>query len=382
LRGTESALDGRTLGRLDRWRTARALFVRPDGVEAERAVALAFGRRWSRAQVYGRTRRLLLESEPETFLEGMQERLGALADRVRVAPEDPRQTKWDAVGNLTPISRAQSEVRALWFADVLRAGDFFAEFQPIVDLKDGRILGYEGLLRGRADSSSFPSAAMFPAAKALRVERPFERLSWSRVLAAARQLPEGSRLFLNVNPQLLARDPDGLASLWEELDETRFSPGRLVLDLVEVEAVEVLEELSGALAEARERGVAVALDDMTSGYKAIKCCETFRPEWAKVDCEITRGVARDPRRRSILKFLSRLSRHFSFGLIAEGVEAAEDLAVCAADGVSAAQGYFLGRPAAEPPPPAPEFREWLSSRSGDGAGEGAVEENDAADNES
>ena len=49
--------------------------------------------------------------------------------------------------------------------------------------------------------------------------------------------------------------------------------------------------------------------------------------------------------------------------MAEGIESAEDLDVCSAEGVHVAQGYFLARPAAEPPGPSPEFRSWLASRS-------------------
>jgi EAL domain-containing protein (putative c-di-GMP-specific phosphodiesterase class I) len=48
--------------------------------------------------------------------------------------------------------------------------------------------------------------------------------------------------------------------------------------------------------------------------------------------------------------------------VAEGIESAEDLDVCAAEGVFVAQGYFLARPAADPPDASPEFRSWLSSR--------------------
>jgi EAL domain-containing protein (putative c-di-GMP-specific phosphodiesterase class I) len=362
LKQPDSVLDGRTLGRLDRWRNARALFVRPEGAEAEQAVALAFGRRWSRAQVYGRARRLLVETSPESFLESLEERLGVLADRVRVAPEDPGQTKWDALGNLTTLSRARSELRSLWLADVLRSGDFYTKFQPIADLETGRAIGYEGLLRARAEPANRPSAEMFPAARALRLERPFEALSWLCVVEAASRLSAGSRLFLNVNPRLLAEKPDELETLWRALDDAGVAASRVVLDLVEVESVDDTAGLSRAVTEAREHDAVVALDDMTSPYKAIKLCEAFRPEWAKVDWEITRGVAHDPRRRSILRFFGRLAKHFSFGLVAEGVENREDLEVCADAGVVAAQGYFVGRPAADPPAPSPEFLEWVGSR--------------------
>lgn len=362
LKQTEGVLDGRTLGRLDRWRYARALFVRPDGTEAERAVALAFGRRWSRAQMYGRARRLLIESTPEEFLDRLEDLLGPLANSIRVAPEDPRQTKWDAMSNLAPLSRAKSEVRSLWFADLLRAGDFFAKFQPIVDLGRGGVLGYEGLLRAHPDSTSRPSAEMFPAARIFRVERPFETLSWLSVLESAKVLPTDTRLFLNVNPLLFPDAPDGLDGLWRALESFGFPASRLVLDLVEVEDVTSLESLARTVGEARQHGVAIALDDVTSPYRAIQLCETLHPEWVKVDCGITRGVARDVRRRPILKVFGRLARQFSFGLIAEGVESASDLDACRTAGVVAAQGYFIGRPAAEPPPLDAAFLGWMASR--------------------
>ena len=70
----ESVLDGQTLDRLDRWRKARAFFLRADGPEAERAVSLAIGRAWA-----------------------------------RVAPEDPAQTKWDALRNSEDLDVCFSE---------------------------------------------------------------------------------------------------------------------------------------------------------------------------------------------------------------------------------------------------------------------------------
>ena len=325
-------------------------------------MAQAFGRRWVRAQVYGRARRLILEGDVDSFLANLHERLGPLADRVRVAPDDPGTTKWDSLGNLTTLPTARTEVRSLWLADLLRHGDFYSKFQPIADLRTGDVIGYEGLLRASAESASHPSAEMFPAARALRVERPFETLSWSCIVESADRIPAESRIFVNVNPQLLALEPDGLSELWRAIEGSSVSTSRVILDLVEVENVESLDALSRAVAAARERGAQVALDDVTSPYRAIQCCEAFHPEWVKVDWEITRGVSRDPRRRSILKSLGRLARHFSFGLIAEGVETAEDLEVCAVSGVVAAQGYFVGRPAADPAPPEAAFRRWVEGR--------------------
>lgn len=358
-----SVLDGQVLGRLDRWRKARAIFVRPDGVEAERAVSAAFGRNWARAPMYGKARRLLVERTAEQFLHELLHNVGPLADRVRVAPEDMQQTKWDAMSRLATLTRACREVEALWLADAMTVGDFFVEFQPIFDLRSGDILGHEGLLRARSASGEARLAAeVFPAAEALGLERQFERFSWSVVLDSARRLPDGSLLFLNVNPKLVSRAEDALAGLGEEAERRGVSFSRIVLDLVEVENVPGATEISTALTVPRDLGAAIALDDVTSGYGTLQLCQGLQPEYIKVDSEITRGIAQDPRRRAILKFLVDLSREFSFLLVAEGIESAEDLDVCATEGVAAAQGYFLARPDAQPPASSPGLRDWMASR--------------------
>jgi len=339
------------------------VFVRPDGLEAERAVAAACGRSWARAPMYGRARRLLVERTPEQFLEDLEKNVGPMAERVRVAPEDMRQTKWDAMSRLQPLPRARREVDALWLADELTSGEFFVEFQPIFDLATGGVIGHEGLMRGRGDGRTPRLAAdMFPAAESLQVDRTFERFSWTCVLEAARGLPAESLIFLNVNPRLIGRSEHALVALGEETERRGVPFSRLVLDLVEIETLPSAPELAPALTVPRDLGTVIALDDVTSGYGALQLCHALQPEWIKVDSEVTRGIARDPRRRAILKFLADLSREFSFTLVAEGMESAEDLDVCAAEGVGAAQGYFLARPAVEPPPPSAGFRDWIASR--------------------
>ncbi len=340
------------------------MFVRPDGVEAERAVAAAFGRSWVRAPMYGRARRLLVERTPEHFLDELSKVLGPLAERVRVAPEDMQQTKWDAMSRLTPLPRARHEVDALWLADELSTGEFFVEFQPIFDLKTGDILGHEGLLRARGRGIMRLAAEIFPAADALNLAPAFERFAWACVLESAARLPESALVFLNVNPRLIGRSEDALSALGEEADRRGVSFSRLVLDIVEVETLPAAAGLSTALVVPRDLGAVIALDDVTSGYGTLQLCHALQPEFIKVDSEVTRGIATDPRRRAILKFLADLSREFAFRLIAEGVESAEDLDVCAAEGVAAAQGYFLARPAAEPPAASPELKAWFESRRG------------------
>jgi EAL domain-containing protein (putative c-di-GMP-specific phosphodiesterase class I) len=359
----ESVLGGQSFGRLDRWRKARAVFLRADGPEAERAVSLAIGRAWARAQVYGRARRLLIVRSVEGLLSHLETELGPLAEKVRVAPEDPTQTKWDAIGNLTPLPAAGLQVRALWLLDVMRSGGIFVEFQPIFDLRTGDAFGFESLLRARDTSGALRTASeIFPAARALKIERAFERLSWVHALEAARSLPPDAILFLNVNPQLVVGAERDLSVLGAEAERVQFPYARLALDLVEVEKVESLEALRSALEVAHDLGVGIALDDITSGYGTLRCCMELAPRWIKVDSAITRGISRDRRRRAVLKMLARVARDFAVELVAEGIESAEDLDVCFQERVFAAQGHFLALPNQDVVPASPELAEWLAAR--------------------
>jgi EAL domain-containing protein (putative c-di-GMP-specific phosphodiesterase class I) len=358
----ETVLDGQVLGRLDRWRKARAIFLRADGPEAERAVSLAIGRAWARAQVYGRARRLLMERSVENVLSQLEASLGVLAEKVRVAPEDPGQTKWDALGNLTPLPAAGLQVRSLWLLDVLRSDGLFVVFQPIFDLRSGEAFGYEALLRARLpDGYCRTAAEIFPAARALHIERAFERLSWTRALEAAGRLPGESILVLNVNPELVLASEGELSILGAEAERVQFPYARLALDLIDVEKVEALDSLRSALETAHDLGVGIVLDDITSGYGTLRCCLELAPRWIKVDSAITRGIGRDRRRRAVLKMLARVARDLSVALITEGVESSEDLDVCFSERVFAAQGHFLARPEEAPGQASPEFSEWLSN---------------------
>lgn len=360
----EGVLDGRTLGRLDRWRKTRSLFLRADTPEAERALSDALEGRWTRAQIYGRARRILIE-RATSLLCDLESRLGDRAANVRVAPEDQGQTKWDAIGNLMPLPRACRQIRCLWLVDVLSNGQLYVEFQPIFDLRSGEALGFEGLLRGRSpDGTPHLAEALFPAAHVLGIEEAFERVSWTQVLEAGRRLPEDSLLFLNVNPMLLVGSENGLAGLGREAERMEFPYARLALDLVEVERVESLERLSSALDVPHDLGVAIALDDVKSSYGLLKYCAGLTPRWVKVDSEITRGIARDAQRRAILQLLCQVTRGARAGLIAEGIESGEDLDVCVEEGVFAAQGYFLARPKETPAEASPEFCAWLESHGG------------------
>ena len=87
--------------------------MRPDGVEAERALSLALGKSWSRGQIYGRSRRIAVDRTVPELLDRLADALGPLSEHVRVAPEDPAPTKWDALRTFGPLPESRRQVAAL-----------------------------------------------------------------------------------------------------------------------------------------------------------------------------------------------------------------------------------------------------------------------------
>ena len=205
-------------------------------------------------------------------------------------------------------------------------------------------------MRGRgAEGIARLASDIFPAAEALHLERTFERFSWTCVLEAARALPAESLLFLNVNPRLIERSENALVALGEEMERRAIPFSRLVIDLVEVELDAGAPSSRRALTVPRDLGAVIALDDVTSGYGPSSSVTPCSPSGSRWIAEVTRGIAQDPRRRAILKFLADLGRRVLVHPGGRGDRGRGGSEVCAAEGVAAAQGYFLARPAAEPP---------------------------------
>ena len=98
----------------------------------------------------------------------------------------------------------------------------------------------------------------------------------------------------------------------------------------------------------RDAGFRVALDDIGSGYSSLNVLHQLRPDFLKLDMELVRNVHMDPFKATIAAKLLEIAQALGITAIAEGIESAEELAWVATHGATYAQGYFLGRPAADP----------------------------------
>jgi EAL domain-containing protein (putative c-di-GMP-specific phosphodiesterase class I) len=226
--------------------------------------------------------------------------------------------------------------------DLLDDGGPTMALQPIVDLGTDLVCGYEALARFPREVAWNPEQWF---AHAHRVGMGVA-LESAAVHAATRLLPRlrpGISLAVNVSaPALLAS-----ASITELL--TGEGSDRLVLEITEHQNITDPDRLTAVLARVRAAGVRIAVDDAGSGYAGLERILVLAPEILKLDRSLVTGVANHQGRQAMCEAMVRFTARMGTRLVAEGVEAEEDLQTLRQIGVGYAQGYLLGPPAVEPP---------------------------------
>jgi EAL domain-containing protein (putative c-di-GMP-specific phosphodiesterase class I) len=229
---------------------------------------------------------------------------------------------------------------------VLEAREIAVVFQPIRALADLGVVGHEALVRGPPGSWLESPAALFAAA---REAGCYERLAIVCIQETLRAFSaQGSRglLFLNMSPRLVQRPGFEPARARRFLEGLALCPARVVIELTEDFPAIDMRTLREALLLYRSMGFRVALDDLGEGFSTLRLWSELRPEFVKADKHFVRGIARDTVKRQFLRSIQHIARRCGSQVIAEGIEAGEDLRAARRIGIAFAQGWFLGRPAA------------------------------------
>lgn len=222
--------------------------------------------------------------------------------------------------------------------------------QPIVSLRDGRILAHEALVRGpRASPLEFPDH-LFRAADLEGLRPNLEVACVQAALVRLQQIQIEGRLFVNLSAQVLVTIGRewGIEKLIEWLGDGGTPLTKLTIELTEhdrIDDVDYLKSVSDAL---RAHGLSFALDDFGDGRSSLRLWAEIQPEYVKIDKFFTRDLSANPYKVQTLKALAIISETLGGSLIAEGIEDEYQLSVVRDQGIAIGQGYFIGRPAAEP----------------------------------
>ena len=242
---------------------------------------------------------------------------------------------------------AAEKVRARMQA-VLTSRTISTAFQPIRRLDTGDVIGVEALTRFDGQPSQSPEA-WFAEAASVGCGPELEFLAMEMALDAAARLPSDLYVSLNLSPQACL-DP----RLNDVLLYAHLPPGRIVLELTERAAIADYGRLSAALTGPRNSGLRLAVDDAGAGFASMRHVLQLKPELIKLDRHIIAGIDANTGQRALGAAMVKFAAGIGAGLIAEGIETEQELAMVTELGMNAGQGYLLGRPSVRPE----EWEQW------------------------
>lgn len=227
---------------------------------------------------------------------------------------------------------------------ILAQGRLKARFQPILNLRNGALHGFEGLVRGPSDSVLHAPLNLFAVAQRSGRMGALER-ACLRTLVRRFEPPQShARLFLNVSPGTLIEDPSEADRVGAELLQVGLRPSQVVIELTESTPTTDFALLLRAAELYRRQGFAIAMDDLGEGFSSLRLWSELRPDYVKVDMHFIQGVSQDPVKLQFLRTIHELARSTGSQVVAEGLETEADLAVVLELGLEHGQGYLLGRP--------------------------------------
>ncbi|HCC40943.1 MAG TPA: EAL domain-containing protein [Arthrobacter bacterium] len=220
-------------------------------------------------------------------------------------------------------------------------------FQPIHGLATGHVIGVEALSRFVSDDGP-GTEYWFQEAAAVDLAAELDFAALTAALTAARELPPRIYVALNISP-VTCLDP----RLPGILEGSSLPLDRIVLELTERLEVQEYGPLIAALAPLREYGLRIAVDDAGSGFASMRHVLHVRPDIIKLDRSLIAGIDDDQGQRALCAALVEFARQIGATIVAEGIETQAELAAVIGLGMTAGQGYLLGRPSVHP-------REWAT----------------------
>lgn len=233
---------------------------------------------------------------------------------------------------------------------ILQERDLHMLFQPILNTREGAVLGYEALVRGPAHSPLHNAAVLFETANTTNMLAELEHICRELAIRRFVELGLQGKLFLNVSPMTLTdpRHPQG--ETLRLLERYGLPPARVVIELSEHYPTQDMELLARATRHYAGMGFEIAIDDLGAGYSGLRLWSEVGPSYVKIDRHFVAGIDADRIKREFVRFIRDISQRLGCRVIAEGIETSGECLTLQGLGIHNLQGFYLGVPVANPQP--------------------------------
>lgn len=240
-------------------------------------------------------------------------------------------------------SRLERDLR-----DAVAAEDFTLVYEPIVALKDGKVAGFEALIRwDHAERGVVPPCDFIPLAEELNIIGPVgEWVMKQACIQLARWREMGmNKVFMNVNlSRAQLYDGDLIGLIREQIETHGLDPKMLSLEITETMVVNDVVEMAEKLRELKKLGVKLALDDFGTGHSSLNVLQELPLDILKIDRTFIANAGDAVRRYgAIIATITELARNLDMCVIAEGIERQEQVALLQGLVCDYAQGWLFSR---------------------------------------
>ena len=230
----------------------------------------------------------------------------------------------------------------------LQRGEFALFYQPKLEIRSGRLIGWEALLRWPSPELGAVSPEEFiPVAEQTGLILPIG--DWV-LREACRQMcawrDQGLRpgsMAVNLSTRQF-RQKDLAEEISAALRDTGLAPGELELEITESSLMDNLASAATVLATLEQLGISIAVDDFGTGYSSLSYLKTFSIHCLKIDRSFISDIPGDENDTAIVRTIIALANSLGLTVVAEGVETEAQLAYLRANRCDQAQGYLFSRP--------------------------------------
>jgi diguanylate cyclase (GGDEF)-like protein len=237
--------------------------------------------------------------------------------------------------------------------------EFELFYQPLVNLRSGKIATCEALLRWNHPVRGTVSPVdIIPVAEDMGLIVDLGRWILRKACMECMKWPDGVSVAVNFSPQQF-HQRDVLSEVRYALEVSGLPAHRLEIEITESSLLHNTQLTHDVLAQLRTIGVRISLDDFGTGYSSLSYLHNFPLQKVKIDRSFLEGIDSD-RPLTLLRGVARLSADLGMSVVVEGIETNEQLERISADGtVTEAQGYLFSRPV-----PAVRIRQLLNASHG------------------
>ncbi len=275
----------------------------------------------------------------------------ALLRKADLALNRAKQDGRGTVCFFEPEMDARQQARRTMETD-LRAAlanqEFELLYQPLFDLKENRVCGFESLIRWNHPAGRVSPGAFIPVAEDTGLIIPIGEWALGQACAEAATWPDNVKVAVNVSP-IQFRSPDLVSAVQKALARSGLAAARLELEITESVLMADSDATLATLHQLRALGLRISMDDFGTGFSSLSYLRSFPFDKIKIDQSFVRDLtargSSGGNAQAIVQAITSLGSNLGMRTTAEGVETLAQLDRVRGEGCSEVQGYLLSRPA-------------------------------------